>query len=154
MGSARAGDYGDAALFSLPKIIPARAGGLLRTRTPFQPPAMDEEMSAAAMDGKAAAEGSFPHLDRFNALRLERHRVLRDGLGLPPWEPQKTTVAVPWYAMFTDGQQRVDTAAFPDVFWGQATLEANRLQIPTNPLVPLSEFEDLVAHVELSSSGG
>jgi hypothetical protein len=152
VGSARVGDYGDAALFSMPKIIPASTGGLLRTRKPFHPPAMDETMSAAAMDGKAAAEQSFPYLDRFNALRLERHRLLRDGLGLPPSEPQRPTVSVPWYSMFVDEEHRVDTAAFPNVFWGQATLEANRLQIPTNPLVPLSQYEALVAHVQLANS--
>jgi len=144
IGSARVGDYGDAALFSLPKIIPAKFGGLLRTRKPFRLPTMDETTSSATMEGKAAAEASLPYVGRFNALRKERHQLLRDGLGLPPWEPSKSVVSVPWFSMYTDPGNEAYEAYFPDVSWGRATLEADRLQIPTNPLVPLREFEALI----------
>jgi hypothetical protein len=82
VGSARAGDYGDAALFSLPKVIPARAGAVLRTREPFRLPPMDEARSSMTMEGKAVAE-NFPP-DRLNALREERHQFC-GVVGLPSW---------------------------------------------------------------------
>jgi hypothetical protein len=148
VGSARAGDYGDAALFSLPKVIPARAGAVLRSREPFRLPPMDEARSSMTMEGKAVAEESFPHLDRLNALREERHQFLRRELGLPSWEPEKSTVSVPWYSMFTDPERRVDAGAFPNADLGGASLVAGRVQIPTNPLTPLSEFEALVSYIK------
>jgi len=147
VGSARSGDYGDAALFSLPKITPARAGGLLRTRVPFDLPAMDEANSAATGDGKAVADVHLPHVDRYSALRQERHQLLRAGLGLPPWEPPRAVVSTPWFSMYTDPEQDAYKAAFPHVFWGTATLVPGRLQIPTNPLVPLAEYQTVVDYV-------
>lgn len=149
VGSARVGDFGDAALFSLCKVIPARVGGLIRTRRPFRLPAMDETMSAATDEGRAAAETHFPHLHKINARRQERHQLLRSGLDLRPWDPECPTVASPLYSIYDDREQRVNKAELPDVDWGQTTIEANRVQIPTNPLVPLSEFEALVAHLRL-----
>jgi hypothetical protein len=146
VGSAKVGDFGDAALFSLCKVIPARVGGLLRTRKPFQLPDMNETLSAAAVEGKAAAEANFPYLHKLNARRQERHQVLRLGLDLPPWDPQCPTVAAPLYSIYDDPEQRVNKAELPDVDWGSTTIEADRVQIPTNPLVPLTEFEAVVAH--------
>jgi DegT/DnrJ/EryC1/StrS aminotransferase family len=150
VGSANVGDYGDAALFSLPKIIPANTGGLLRTRAPFRLPSMDAARSSATNEGKAAAQAYLPYVPIFNALREERHRLLRNGLGLPPWEPQKPTVSVPWFSMYTDPDQHIYKSAFPGVHWGTATLEADRLQIPTNPLVPMSEFKTVIDYVRSS----
>lgn len=146
VSNAKVGDFGDAALFSLCKVIPARVGGLLRTREPFQLPPMDETMSAAAEEGRAAAEAHFPYLNRINNRRQERHQLLRGGLDLPSWDPPCPTVAAPLYSIYDDREQRVNKAELPDVDWGQTTVEANRIQIPTNPLVPLSEFQALVAH--------
>lgn len=149
VGSARVGDFGDAALFSLPKVIPARVGGLLRTRRPFQLPDMGETLSEATAEGRVAAVTYFPHLHKFNARRQERHRLLRSGLDLPTWDPQNPTVAAPLYSIYDDPEQRVNKAELPDVDWGSTTIEANRVQIPTNPLIPLTEFEALVAHFRM-----
>jgi hypothetical protein len=148
VGAAKVGDYGDAALFSLPKIIPSRFGGLLRTCQPLRLPTMNQTQAAETSEGKAAAERSLRYISRLNTLREERHRFLRQGLGLPPLEPPQPTVSVPWWSMYLDEAQRIDTTAFPNVCWGGATLEPNRIQIPTNPLVPLSEYASLVAHVQ------
>jgi len=147
VGCASAGDYGDAALFSLPKIIPANAGGLLRTQAPFRLPAMDAAKASATDEGKAAASAYLSYVPIFNTLRKERHELLRNGLGLPPWEPDKPTVSVPWFSMYTDPDQHLYKSVFPDVHWGTATLEADRLQIPTNPLVPLGEFKTLIDYI-------
>lgn len=145
VGSAYIGDYGDAALFSLPKIIPARVGGLLRTREPFRLPAMDGAAFSATMEGKAAAEAALPYIGSFNDLRKERHQLLRNGLGLSPWEPPEPTVSVPWFSMYSDPQKGLYETSFPDVYWGTATLVPDRVQISTNPLVPLCEFEMLIS---------
>jgi hypothetical protein len=147
VGSANVGDYGDAALFSLPKIIPANAGGLLRTRAPFRLPPMDAARSSATGEGKAAADAYLAYVPAFNALREERHQLLRDRLGLCPWEPHKPTVSIPWFSMYTDPRQHIYKPAFPNVHWGTATLEGDRLQVPTNPLVPLREFKTVVDYV-------
>lgn len=150
VGSGWVGDYGDAALFSLPKIIPATAGGLLRTREPFELPPMTEAARVATAENKAVAEANLPYVDRFNALRLERHELLRDGLGLPPWDPPRPVVAVPFFSMYTDPEQDAYKAAFPHVFWGTASLVPGRLQIPTNPLVPVAEFKTIIDYIRTS----
>jgi hypothetical protein len=146
--SAKVGDFGDAALFSLCKVIPARVGGLIRTRKPFQLPAMDETMSAATEEGRTAAEAHFPYLHKINNRRQERHQMLRGGLNLAPWDPPCPTVAAPLYSIYDDREQRVNKAELPDVDWGNTTIEPNRVQIPTNPLVPLSEFAAVVDHFQ------
>jgi len=148
IGSAQAGDFGDAALFSLPKIIPVNCGGLLRTRAPLKIPTMNAEQSLACTSGRTAAEKYLPRVPLFNSLRSERHQILRDGLGLRPWEPAKPTISVPWFSMYTDPHQYVYKQVLPDVFWGTATLEPERLQIPTNPLVPLSEYRTVIEYVQ------
>lgn len=149
VGSGKVGDFGDAALFSLCKVIPARVGGLIRTRNPFQLPPMDETRSAATVEGKAAAKEFLPYLSRINAMREERHMLLRQELEpeLTPWEPQAPTVSAPLYSTYTDREHRVRKAEFPNVDWGQTTIEPDRVQIPTNPLVPLFEYKALVARV-------
>jgi DegT/DnrJ/EryC1/StrS aminotransferase family len=147
VGSGWAGDFGDAALFSLPKIIPAEAGGLLRTRAPFRLPPMDQAKRAATAASKSVADSYLPYVDRFNELRMERHGLLRGGLGLPPWEPAAAVTGVPFFSMYTDYRQDVYKAAFPNVFWGTASLVPGRLQVPTNPLVPLRAFETVTDHV-------
>jgi hypothetical protein len=152
VGSGWVGDYGDAALFSMPKIIPARAGGLLRTREPFALPPMTEAGRAATTEARAVADASLPFVERFNALRLERHELLRDGLGLPPWDPPRPVVAVPFFSMYTDPEQDAYKAVFPSVFWGTATLVPGRLQVPTNPLVPLDEFKTIIDYIRTSRS--
>jgi len=148
VGTAKVGDHGDASLFSLPKIVPARAGGLLRARQPFPIPSMNEAQAADTAAGRVAAEEYLPYLGSFNALRRERHLLLCRGLGLPVVQPPQPTVSVPWFSTFSDKDQRIDTAACPNVFWGSSTLEAHRIQIPTNPLVPLAEYKALIEHAQ------
>jgi hypothetical protein len=147
VGPATVGDYGDAALYSLPKLVPARAGGLLRARQPVPLPAMNEAQAADTAAGRAVAEEYSPYLARFNDLRQERHLLLCRELGLPVVQPPQPAVSVPWFATFSDPGRRIDQAACPGVFWGSATLEPHRVQIPTNPLVPLAEYKALIDHV-------
>jgi hypothetical protein len=146
LGTAHVGDYGDAALFSLSKVIPARVGGLIRTRKPFKLAPMSEAMSSDTAEGRLAAQAAFPRLGQINLLRTERHQLLRSGLDLPPWEPRKPTVSAPLYSIYDDREGRINKAEAPDVDWGTTTIEVGRIQIPTNPLVPLSQFEALVTH--------
>jgi hypothetical protein len=147
VGPGKVGDFGDAALFSLCKIIPARVGGLIRMRSPFELPPMSEVQASATVEGKASAKELFPYLSRINAMREERHMLLRQELELEPWEPEPLTVSAPLYSVYTDREHRIQKAEFPNVDWGQTTIEPDRIQIPTNPLVPLSEYKALAAHV-------
>lgn len=147
VGPAYVGDYGDAALFSLPKIVPANTGGLLRTQTPFRLPAMDATKSSATAEGRAVADAYLIYVPVLNRLKEQRHQLLRSGLGLPSWEPQKPTVSVPWFSMYTDPNQHAYKSVFPDVDWGTATLVADRLQVPTNPLVPIDQFETVIDYI-------
>ena len=62
VGSGKVGDFGDAALFSLCKVIPAPVGGLLRTRKPIP----------ASADGR-------------NSVCCHRGRRQSGGKGVPPY---------------------------------------------------------------------
>ena len=148
VGSQRVGDFGDAALFSLTKVIPARVGGLIRTRKPFQLPAMDETLSAAAEEGKAAAMESFPYLYRINALREERHQLLRRGLGLSPWEPEARTYSAPLYSIYTDSGASDQQIRIPERRLGTDNeSKQTAFRSPQMRSSLCAEFEALIAHV-------
>jgi hypothetical protein len=132
------GELGDAALYSLPKLVPVAQGGWLRTIQALPRGAvtrLDPEASrVAALD----VERFFPHCTWLNERRRRRAGLISD---LPPDGFRSVAPArhsVPWMVIL-DGPAAEVRPRIPTVEWG-ATLQPRWLLVPTNPFVDESVF--------------
>jgi hypothetical protein len=140
----RVGGFGDFALFSLPKVIPAPSGGLLRTRRRLSLPPMTRDQETAKAVGICAADRYLGKIESLNARRLENAAEIAKHLpsGLRAFVP--SPIAIPWVFGALTGRRDEIRAATPEVEWG-ATLRADLLYSPTNPLVEAAAYRDLFA---------
>lgn len=138
----KVGSFGDYAIFSLPKIIPARFGGLLRAEPPFNLPEMSTQLAFMAECGKTAGEKFLSKYSFFNRLRIERYCVLKDiGKKYPLYIPSQHSI--PFYLGFLTEEKEKIEGALTGIEWG-ATLRSDLVYIPTNPLVQIDTFKKLV----------
>ena len=138
------GSFGDFALFSLPKIVPAPSGGLLRTRRRLSLPGMTDDMEEATARGLQAAERYLGKVAGLNARRLENAAAIAKHLpsGARAFVP--SSVAIPWVFGVLTKRRDAIRAAIPDVTWG-ATLRSDLLYVPTNPMIYAAAYRDLFA---------
>jgi len=134
------GSFGNYAIFSLPKIIPARSGGLLRTENIIKLPNLNNELLQLTNMGIDEAEKYLPKYKFFNEGRLQRAELLKSQItGLcKVFEP--TQFAVPYFlGILTDKKSQIE-ASLPWIEFG-ATLRNDLVYIPTNPLSSLKSFK-------------
>ncbi len=137
---------GDAALYSLPKSVPAPAGGLLRTTGPLALPAMDAAEAERTAQGRAAAERYLGRTWWLNERRLRRHRRLAAGCPVV----ELSADAIPWATAVRVADRRRTEAEVVGVEW-VATLRPDRVMVPTNPCVAEPAFTRLAE--ELAGRG-
>lgn len=142
VGGQPIGSFGDYSFFSLSKILPTPVGGLLRTRLPIMLPKMSLEESEATKAGQAIMDTFLPHHDYFSSGRQERHRAVTAAAGasniiLPsqPAIPFLTYVKIYNEALTAKLRERIHLAA---------TLRDDVWLIPTNPLVPMTTYKDVM----------
>lgn len=134
------GSFGDYALFSLPKISPARAGGLLRTTKNIKLPVLNSNLSQLTNIGIAGAEKYLPKYKFFNKGRIERAELLKSQVNdlCNIFEPSHP--AVPYFlGIVTSEKSKIETS-LPWIEFG-ATLRNDLVYIPTNPLASINLFE-------------
>ncbi|HLN15235.1 MAG TPA: DegT/DnrJ/EryC1/StrS family aminotransferase [Acidimicrobiales bacterium] len=131
----RVGIYGDAALYSLPKVLPAPSGGLLRTRGAFTVPSMDAGLTACVAAGREAAERHLGRTWWLNERRLRRHALLAERCPTIELAAQ----AVPWATSVAVPSRAEAEETVTGVEW-VATLRDDRVVVPTNPCVEEVEF--------------
>jgi len=136
----KVGSFGDYALFSLPKIIPARAGGLLRTTKNIKIPVLNSNLVQLTNIGIDDAEKYLPKYKFFNEGRLKRAELLKSQInGLHNiFEPSHP--AVPYFLGIVTSEKSKIEASLPWIEFG-ATLRNDLVYIPTNPLVDINLFK-------------
>lgn len=135
------GSFGDYSLFSLPKVLPLRCGGLLR-QSPSAPVVIGSAADTKKDEADRVQSGfleMIPFWEEMNVLRCHRYRILADRVG----NERIGSVLVndvPWMASIADS--RSPSKLTINVQLG-ATLRRDILLIPTNPLVAEDTFERL-----------
>ncbi|WP_072905785.1 DegT/DnrJ/EryC1/StrS family aminotransferase [Malonomonas rubra] len=139
------GQWGDYAVYSLPKIIPAEAGGMLLAHKDISFPEMTVEQEEMAQKGKDAAGKYLGYFSFFNEERLVRSALIKETLrGQRFFDP--SSIAVPFFQGIVTSQKREIIKAIGEVEWG-ATLRQDLLYFPTNPVVVLSRYENALRRV-------
>jgi DegT/DnrJ/EryC1/StrS aminotransferase family len=136
------GGLGDFALYSLPKLIPVDAGGVLRARRPLELPALSTAQGEAARRAAEAAATYLPKIGWLNQRRLENAAAIERHLPRRFARFRPSRCAIPWLFGFLSPEREAVAAATPEVEWG-STLRADLLYLSTNPLIAPEIYGDL-----------
>lgn len=140
------GSFGDYALFSLTKVIPGKAGGLLRTNHKIKLSSMNQNEQEVTKIGSKAANKYLSKYLFFNRRRIEKHQILKDGLvGKEFFET--SLISVPYFTGIISNDKNKIQNLLAWVEWG-ATLRNNLLYIPTNPLVENVYYQNIIDGVK------
>lgn len=136
------GSFGDFALFSLTKTIPGRYGGLLRTNYNLKIPAMNLEQQVQTSMGISDAH-SFIHKQYwFNKNRHDRFDLFIKNK-IKCYEPSK--MSCPYFiGILVDNKDWLSKKLHDIVEFG-ATMNRNKIFIPTNPLVEVKMFSTVIS---------
>ncbi len=128
------GSFGDAAIFSLPKVLPVAAGGVLVGG----PEGPDDEAAAEAY------RGQLPALAGYSCRRRENYAAVRERFAELPLLLEAGAETTPFYiGLLTDDAPAVKLRS-DAIEWG-STLRDDLLLVTTNPFV---EPETLIAALE------
>lgn len=138
-GGRQVGGYGDYVLYSLTKVIPGEAGGMLITKEKFMLPPMTLEEQEKTSKGMKAVERfwSIEGIKWFNKRRLQRYEMICNCSSIACFRP--SDFACPYFIGIWTEFKESFLKENPKVEVG-ATLNSRKLYIPTNPLVPMEEF--------------
>lgn len=125
------GSFGDYALFSLPKVSPVSAGGLLRTKNKVILNDWEDDKFFRLQDSQL-----IPYWRSINLKRMERYEVLRDMLGEDRMKPP-SPIFCPFFAYVSKHSLAFEMVQ--GVEFG-ATLREDVALIPINPLVGLDVY--------------
>ena len=148
-GDQLVGAAGDAVLYSLPKVIPAPAGGLLRTRERRALPRPDGPAAERTAAGAAAARAYLGRCWLLNQWRQDRHHRLAARLPVVDLSAD----AVPWATPVALPATVREAPGLSGVEW-VATLRPDRVVVPTNPLVPLEVFDAAASALSAHAAAG
>lgn len=129
------GSFGDFALYSLPKVLPAIAGGMLRTNYTVKLPTLTSDELDKTAHCRKAIEYYLPRFAWFNRKRKNLFALFSkktfQNFTLHP----ACTEAIPTYIGFLSQSKKQIESAAPGIEWG-ATLRGDLLYLPNNPLIP------------------
>lgn len=135
------GAFGDYALYSLSKIIPGEAGGLLRCNENLKLVSMNINEIEKARKGLEAAQNFLPKQHFFNNRRHERYNKFKSCNWLQCYEP--SAISCPYFTGLLLENNKIIIDDIDNIEWG-ATLNQKKVYIPTNPLVPLNTYDELI----------
>lgn len=132
------GSYGDYALFSLPKVLPVRYGGLLR-QSPSAPNPKRLKTLKDSFSEQYASEfrKAYPLWRTMNDLRWQRYKIFSDRVGAKRMR-RVLPNSVPWMVYIENASLPAKIASRIEL---GASLLTKCLLLPTNPLVPEAVFE-------------
>ncbi len=140
------GTLGDVAIFSLPKVLPVRFGGVLLANSEVSKRLMRITPNPAVHSEVINSFHKFlPYWRSLNSGRVERHRILCDALGKDRVRPKQG--AAPWL-VYLNGV-KIHENFISEVEFG-ATFLTNTYLVPTNPLVPIDSFNELIANISIT----
>lgn len=147
---AEIGTLGDVSFFSLPKIIPATSGGLMRSRTAVALPNMSPHEVRLTEDGKIAAQRYLLKIGYLNALRRRNADTIAACAPASLTRFLQGHKGLPWvYGLLHPAALKIK-AAYPHVDWA-STLRGDLLYLPTNPAVEPDSYADLFASEPFAS---
>jgi hypothetical protein len=137
------GSCGDVSIFSLPKVLPLRSGGILITNTDR---AKNLRLHRHMPDPPTFLVDAFnlylPYWRSFNDAKYERHRLFSSSLGRA--KVRHLQLTAPWLIYVYDS--RLSDEFLSEIQCGASFL-VNTLLIPANPLVPLSLYIQLLENL-------
>ena len=142
-GGLTPGALGDVAVFSLPKVLPLRSGGMLLANLETGKRLM--RISPVPTVGAELIDSFrrfLPYWRSLNEARVERHRILCDALGSDRVRPRQG--AAPWLAYLYG--VKIDESFMSEIELGASFLTHTYL-VPTNPLVLIDSFNELIANI-------
>jgi hypothetical protein len=140
------GSFGDYALFSLSKILPTPAGGLLRTQKRLSLPALTADEEDATAQGRAALEAYLPHYEYFATRRHQRHAWVTAAVGARRVR-SPSQIATP-YVTYVEKFDPSLTARLQNRIQFGATLRDDVWLIPTNPIVSETTYRGVLADLQ------
>lgn len=138
----KVGSFGDFALFSLPKIIPASSGGLLRTKRKIKLSSLDIYQKEMKGKGVKAAENFLTKFNYFNQERIKRTEIITKILKKPDQVFKPTKLGVPFFVGVKTKNKKKYQFKNPWIEYG-GTLRDDILYIPTNPLIEEKIFKKI-----------
>ncbi|MGE5473052.1 MAG: DegT/DnrJ/EryC1/StrS family aminotransferase [Ignavibacteriales bacterium] len=143
------GSFGDYAVFSLPKIIPASSGGMLKTAKNISLPSLNQDEMDRTNSGKESAKTYLSKIQYFNNARIEKSEYIKkyfEGT-YPIFEPSK--ICIPFFiGILTELKDKIQKG-IDWVEWG-ATLRKDLVYIPVNPLVDLNVYKETLKVIKQS----
>lgn len=140
------GSFGDFALFSLSKVIPARSGGMLKTSYKINLPILNDEQTSLTAHGRSCSELYFPKFKFFNENRHKRAEIIIEQTKEPNTIFIPSFISVPYFVGIVTSQKAQIQERVSWVEWG-ATLKNDLLYFPTNPLVDLKVFKFFIREI-------
>lgn len=134
------GTLGDYSIYSLSKIIPGVAGGLLKTKEKISLPKMSLNEIEMTELGRNAAEIFLPRQQWFNRRRMEKYNYIKSIQGVECYDSSYTFC--PYFIgiiMEEEKKKNIEEKLVNYIEFG-ATLNPQKLFLPTNPLISLEEF--------------
>ena len=123
------GSFGDYAIFSLSKVAPVAAGGVLVSRD--SPPELD---ACAGADAARIYAEQLPALAGYSARRRANAATIRARLDAPALALEPGPGVTPWYVAVLTPKATGIRRRCDAIEWG-STLDPDLLLITTNPLV-------------------
>lgn len=141
----RVGSFGDYTLFSLTKVIPGKAGGLLRTNRRIKLPLMDQSQQHMTQLGINASKKYLSKYNFFNRRRIQAHKVFKNALYKSRiYEP--SDLSIPYFTGIMCDRKQELQSNIKWVEWGP-TLRNDLVYVPTNPFVKFDIFVKIAQEV-------
>lgn len=133
------GSVGDYSIYSLPKVLPVNAGGLLRSRIPILSKGIESICCTSSNDIKKEYLSALPLWQSINQRRHTKHQVLKSICG----EDSIIIPANQFVPYFTYLKKPEVIKHFSNMVEFGASLRKDIALVPTNPFVPDVVFESL-----------
>jgi hypothetical protein len=136
------GSYGDFAIFSLSKILPVAAGGVLVSAQAM--PDLPRDLTDAGSDAEAVYAQHLPAIASYSRRRRENHDAVRRRVSHLPLLLEPDPGVTPWFAAVLTPDASDIRRRSSAVQWG-STMRDDLLLVTTNPFV---EADDLVTALD------
>lgn len=131
------GEFGDFAIFSLPKIIPVTAGGLLKTNYKIKLKYMNLKEEHQMQQGLKSAEHYLPKINWFLNRKYKKYKLAKIFFDTLIFEPSER--GCPFFICLLEDRISEKKKSIEGIEFG-ATLNMNKLFIPNNPLVTDEQY--------------
>lgn len=138
------GSFGDFAIFSLSKVAPVAAGGVLVVTADSSAPwaaGLDLSLPASDREVESVYREQLPWLQTYAQRRRENARAIRDEFPHVPLLIEPGPDVTPWYVAMHTPQAAEIKRRCAVIEWG-STLDPDLLLVTTNPFVAAEELTD------------